>query len=509
MAILDEWHQQIDLINGLENTYGGANFRRDRTVKQLIRSLRQYAEGQFRFFYEGFNPPNPKVFPTLKAYTNLGAGYGADAVVSDILGKITDDVGVISQIASDRFSEGLSSPVPTFREQMDNLAASALWPDYIPPVGHLLEEGMDYQGDFRAKTIITHFEPTRIQDDIVTVRVLPYAQVALIAVPINERVNLEELLSVPHEVGHFLYWYSYCSNFVLDPLHRYCASPDYRNIRERYYPYQPLGNANNLTWSEEIFADAYGTLIAGPLAVLRAQDLALEKLGRAAFDTINFNDPHPTPLIRPLGLLRAMLALRNPFQMNTLQPGMNTVIQQLVERWNGRVPSQYQYQFNAAAGTVTSAFNFGATPVYQTIDSAINKAVVAIKNFLDELQTPNKPRDWGWSQLPGTPNPNYIGQLDAQKAAIVGALLQNSLPPDEVDGLNPYPAPTGGAVPPLWLDWAVNGKGYLTGINPNGNALVSGDWNDMDPALNRRDRWFRVYGSGGWATEGPCLHPPN
>jgi hypothetical protein len=62
---------------------------------------------------------------------------------------------------------------------------------------------MMFKGSFaldRFATAITYTWTTN------TSRVIPYADVALIGLPISVLGNQEDVLAIPHEVGHFLFW---------------------------------------------------------------------------------------------------------------------------------------------------------------------------------------------------------------------------------------------------------------------------------------------------------------
>lgn len=88
-----------------------------------------------------------------------------------------------------------------------------------------------------------------------------------------------ELMAIPHEVGHFVYHHA-----------RMQDGRAFLDLGEQFKdnPYQ--------RWCEEIFADVYGCLVAGPLTALGLQAI----LATGDWEQIGEDDSeHPTPLVRP------------------------------------------------------------------------------------------------------------------------------------------------------------------------------------------------------------------
>lgn len=88
-----------------------------------------------------------------------------------------------------------------------------------------------------------------------------------------------ELMAIPHEVGHFVYHHA-----------RMQDGRAFLDLGEQFKdnPYQ--------RWCEEIFADVYGCLVAGPLTALGLQAI----LATGDREQIGEDDSeHPTPLVRP------------------------------------------------------------------------------------------------------------------------------------------------------------------------------------------------------------------
>lgn len=97
-----------------------------------------------------------------------------------------------------------------------------------------------------------------------------------------------ELLAIPHEIGHYLY-----NNSLSNGLDPTPSSADAAPLFALSGQFQ-----DNLYrhWSEELFADLYGCVVAGPIAVLGMQAL----LAASAQDQLWVDDgEHPIPLVRP------------------------------------------------------------------------------------------------------------------------------------------------------------------------------------------------------------------
>ena len=91
-----------------------------------------------------------------------------------------------------------------------------------------------------------------------------------------------ELMAIPHEIGHFMYHHA---NLVKNRKFATFAAMSKQFKSSPYFD-----------WCEEIFADLYGCLIAGPFAVLGMQALiATEEKEMVLTD----DDEHPTGIFRP------------------------------------------------------------------------------------------------------------------------------------------------------------------------------------------------------------------
>ncbi len=158
--------------------------------------------------------------------------FPPEHVLRVILSQIAIDLGVLEQIFYQRLQLKDNEIVKTLTKA-DTLAMRALHEAYEKG---LLSEKM---------AAITYF------DLGASIRVVPYANIALIAVPYTALNNYQDLLAIPHEVAHQVFW----KGVVADPN---TGAPK-RIIGE-------LGElfADGVTypdymkgWVEEIFADVF------------------------------------------------------------------------------------------------------------------------------------------------------------------------------------------------------------------------------------------------------------
>ncbi len=145
------------------------------------------------------------------------------------------------------------------------------------------------------------------------VRIVPYGPFGLVGIPASALASDLDLLSIPHEFGHFLYWRGH---------------PDPKPGNALTYR-QRLGELTEATetpewikeWIEEIFADVISCIIGGPAAALTFQDIMLTMAG---IQFITFNDHYPVAAVRPFIYLHVLSQL----------PGKNSaVVRKLEENW--------------------------------------------------------------------------------------------------------------------------------------------------------------------------------
>lgn len=210
----------------------------------LVASLCVFGDTQFDFFYKGF-------FKNKNLCSSLY--YPKEHVMHATLDQIVYDMSLFQQAAGQRQKKHLR---PTL-EKADKLAQLAI---NVAIENNLLKE----------TGVITYFDKSP------NIRLIPYAPIALISIPYTCIDVAQDLLAIPHEVGHYVYRHS---PGLISQLHE-------------QIDLHPMV----LNWLEEIFCDVYGTLVAGPVIGLDFEDLLLTA-SYSEFITDDGN--HPVPAIRP------------------------------------------------------------------------------------------------------------------------------------------------------------------------------------------------------------------
>lgn len=244
----------------------------------------------------------------------------------------------------------------------DKLAAMSL-----APFQHLLSE--------TAQIIpITYFSKT------IHVRQLPYTDQFVfvgLTYDLTSSINNQddtpafELMAIPHELGHFMYHHARLVKHktvtrFADMSQQFAANPYHR-------------------WCEEIFADLYGCVVAGPFTVLGLQALlATGDKNRVLLD----DEDHPTPLLRPF-FLSEMLRILGSQQVDQYDFAEVAMILDanwtaVLERWgfvtetiiNGR-PARIQLPSHTTTHTEQ----------YINIDQALHNVRPIIETFAKALLT--------------------------------------------------------------------------------------------------------------------------
>ncbi|MCB9433962.1 MAG: hypothetical protein H6668_18490 [Ardenticatenaceae bacterium] len=119
---------------------------------------------------------------------------------------------------------------------------------------------------------------------------------------IDKHKNLPtfEFMAIPHEIGHYIYHQARLNN-----------NQSFANLESGF-----KNNAYS-RWCEEIFADMYGCLVAGPLSALGMQALlAYGNQERLWLD----DEEHPTPFLRPFIMSEILRVLSEPESQNLREP---------------------------------------------------------------------------------------------------------------------------------------------------------------------------------------------
>ncbi len=252
----DRWQALKQIMNQMLNSSLS-----DPTLHALVACLDAFGESQFQFFHDGFK--NGALWPS--------AQYPAEYVLRTTLNQVAYDIAVIQQAAQQRSGAvGKPATVSTLTKA-DQLAQLAL---NLAVENKLLKES----------TVVTYFNKSPL------IRTIPYAPLALVAVPFTGVIVPRDLLATPHEIGHHIYWHS----------------PGLKADLRDLLPLQPDWLCR---WQEEIFADVYGCLVAGPVIGLDFQDILFD---HSLEQFMSDDGEHPIEAIRPYAYAKALDKLGFP-----------------------------------------------------------------------------------------------------------------------------------------------------------------------------------------------------
>lgn len=233
------------------------------TLESSIKCLKNFGEKQFKFFCEGFRDN----------WLVTSQKYSAEYALRRTIDQISFDLSVLQRAHAQRLSSTSTDQARDALDRADRLAYKALEPAMAE---YLNEETGDTIQFLQKTAIITYFQKST------AVRVVPYGPIAIIGIPfscIDSKKNPQDYLAVAHEVGHYVFWHARVND---TPLHVVLRSEMAEDPAWRF------------GWLEEIFADVYGCLVAGPLIARDFQDLMYDNL-----DLYDDDGLHPIAVLRP------------------------------------------------------------------------------------------------------------------------------------------------------------------------------------------------------------------
>jgi hypothetical protein len=394
--------------------------------------------------------------------------------------------------------------------------------------------------------------------DSVTVRVMPYARVGLIGIPYMHLKHPRGKWAIAHEVGHSRYWSPFSVGGTELESFGYKVSPNETmmlNVRELYFPFSSTASVSS--WSEELFADTYAVLVGGTLAIPTAMDVAIEH-SAAKFSKLDFEDPHPTPLIRPLLMIKALtemstLMMSNGNPLLAVDLGADASLWQfdankveqlsiaLFNRWKRCLIDRHLLREKPGAAQPVKDESDIVTefvdPILYSqvrgmihwesrtlipdlpIENLLRRVCIALSEIIEREGSPKF--RWGWenntvalsTDLSGISKTR--GQIDQKLKEKIKARQEASEPPadkteseNSAAGQTENVAASNTAIPDysnLWRVW-LEDKRYLAG---KPSEIWAGAYETaMDPKNRPTNTWLPVFGAGGWTTEGPCNFPP-
>jgi hypothetical protein len=291
-----------------------------------------------------------------KIAKDIKVDYSCEYVLDKTWGQISEDVSIIEKIFCQRTYDPGSGVIKCL-ELADKVARKALQP--ASDKGLLEGEQPPY--------VITYFQKTS------SVRIIPYANVALIGIPRTCLEKPKDLLAIPHEVGHYVFWNS---NKVL---------AQYKELK-KFNDYD--------SWLEELFADLYGCWVAGPSIAADFQDILIVQSKDEFFKT---DGTHPNSVIRPL--IYDQFLEKNAYFSNWAQI--------LDDNWEEKVKKQYRNV--SSLESIKIPIPSGALKYIRDIKADMSKYVTDISVYLNGTN-PSSPVNW-LSVLPLHNQPNAINDL--------------------------------------------------------------------------------------------------
>lgn len=231
----------------------------------LLESLRRFADEGFTFFLDGYY--NEKNLP-------VAANCPPRSVMRTIVSQVSVDLGVIQEAVNQRRRlDGRATQQARTVAMADQLSSMAL--SLAIDAGYLS----------KATFVITYLAKS------IRSRLVPYADALLISVAYASMQTgihpSRDFLAIPHEIGHHLFWngrHPDTQKMLRDELLQRAADAGIKAGDWR------------LNWLEEMFADAYALLLAGPVIILDFQDMLDDDMSSHFRED---TDKHPIPEIRP------------------------------------------------------------------------------------------------------------------------------------------------------------------------------------------------------------------
>lgn len=410
----DRWNALQQQLDAQLHTYSSSS---NPLIKDSLHSLtdclKSFGMDQFNFFWEGFD--SEQLLPSMV--------YPQEYVLRATLDQIAFDLSIIQRIASQRQQAGVQQVL----EKADKLAQLAL--------NVAISNGI-----LPTCTVLTYFNKS------INIRLIPYAPVALIGIPFTVTEADNDFLAIPHEIGHYVYHHA--PGLAAELHARIPLYPDWAN-----------------RWLEEIFADLFGALVAGPVIGLSFQDILLDN-SQEKF--VADDGEHPPDAVRPYGYSHVLNHL-----------GYTQAAAALSKRWDDMLAQRhYPTQFVPHGGDTAVSFTEAQTLIEKT-------AVIFLEYLQNERQL-DQPNPW-------SDDSNDLEELSNNFAT--------------------------------WLTHPINvnlhklvSNGNQVGLQANGTGLknvrIKGHtqtWRDWFKAETRRNpanllpaqAWVPIFTSGYWPVRGP------
>lgn len=477
-------------------------------IANLVTCLKVFAKDQFAFFYNGFSADNispEKLIGSRKNELKLSREFPSEYVFSVTLYQIAEDLEVIRRVASQRLSQDTGLDLRT----ADQLAWNALQPmitaGLLPPY----ENGL-------SPTVMTYFQKSA------SIRMIPYAPVALIGVPFSAQSVGRDYLAIPHEVGHYVYRHG-----------RLKGQPIPQVLGKKLLELPEPSPRYVQRWKEEIFADVYGCLVGGPVVALSFRDLALQSSrvtlvqtpGEYLYGQLTEDDGvHPTAVLRPYLYTKVLGKMNVSLAMELEEAWTNEIgqITQFIrppdeEDTGSELPETGKAEDKDEAkrkqdkrirkGTKFRSRYTGAGVAYIDIEESKREMDRVVEVILELLEFSPKQKRPTWSDNLPTGDPERQSLQEREK------LLYDEFDKNGISAAiskvqeNPPRLELPSSLEDVWKNW-VKRENFFPGFgetpkDENGNFIpIEAGRAERLEALEQEPRytWNHVFWAGGWNT---------
>lgn len=435
------------------------NFSRAQTLSTFVTRLREFADFHFKFFFNGFN----------NGSLEKSDQYPPHHVIYVILEQISFDLEALSWAIDQRRAKAARDEqrMSEALEIADKLSLQALQ----PAIERFNLDNLN---------VITYFQK------FPEIRMIPYANIALIGIPYTcvalpfsgAQLVYEDYLAIPHEVAHYVYWHGAIEG---KPLRQY--------LTEKLAGLLDWGEE----WFEEVFADVYGCLIAGPVIAKIFQDLQL-RFNREQF--VYDDSEHPVPILRPHIYTKV---LRKRFAMKWAQ--------KLNQRWldeRSTIANNYSFKHKKSgesksiADALSMVDSCDDEMIHPDSDKPLDIMINTILQVIGQVDS----LKWWHGYLSGS-SPNFYKRFGNHfKKHQEDNFKELDIPTEYVKFCEPQE---------LHSSWLNTGWDEL-----RETLIMEQDSSEKaDEEINKykiqnkipEKVWLKVFQAGGWATKGPDDNP--
>jgi hypothetical protein len=259
VVLPDDLNQWSEFYEAKENLMSTA----DRQVAQVLVDFRRFSLEYLEFFDILKNSPQLNQ-----------TSISEDRLKSRVLQAFNDYWAPLGEIAAQR-------QLKPYREHLETLTTYA-----TDLLGTFLNQNA-------SRGVLVYFNKAN------AIRYYPYTDIAFIAMPYTQLIS-KDRMSIPHEIGHYLYWNMADSLANVRTKHRQLNDQAEQLLRQAVETVWSEKQEQDavvrmcLEWLEEIYCDIVGARLAGKEFVNSFQQLIKNQADKA--EDLVFNDRHHPPL---------------------------------------------------------------------------------------------------------------------------------------------------------------------------------------------------------------------